>query len=52
MAIKGSRHFGWGTPVWSPDGTRLLLNVVKDGSDALLVTGIDDSVRQVMEGTR
>lgn len=41
MAIKGSRHFGWGSPVWSPDGTRLLLNVVKDGGPLLDVVLLD-----------
>jgi Tol biopolymer transport system component len=29
-----ARHFGGGSPVWSPDGAQLLLNVVKDDGPA------------------
>jgi WD40 repeat protein len=41
MTLTGARNFGWGGPVWSPDGTRLLLNVTKDGGPLLDVVLLD-----------
>jgi hypothetical protein len=36
-----SRSFGWGSPIWSPDGRQLLLNVSKNGGPLLDVLLLD-----------
>ncbi|HET9261879.1 MAG TPA: hypothetical protein VFO14_02440 [Vicinamibacterales bacterium] len=41
MRLRRSRSFGWGSPVWSPDGKQLLLNVSKDGTPLLDVVLLD-----------
>jgi hypothetical protein len=35
------KEFGWGSPVWSPNGKQLLLNVWKDGGPLLDVVQLD-----------
>jgi hypothetical protein len=39
--LGSSRNFGWGSPVWSPDSTQLLLNVSKNGGPLLDVVLLD-----------
>jgi Tol biopolymer transport system component len=36
-----ARSFGWGSPVWSPDGKQLLLNITKNDGPALEVVLLD-----------
>jgi len=35
------KEFSWGSPVWSPDGKQLLLNVMKNGGPMLDVILLD-----------
>lgn len=41
MKLGRSRNFGWGSPVWSPDGKQLLVNVSKNGGPLLDVILLD-----------
>lgn len=38
---SSSKHFGWGGPVWSPDGKQLLVNEMKDDLRTLDVVLLD-----------
>jgi WD40-like Beta Propeller Repeat len=40
-SLRGSDRFGWGSPVWSPDSSRLLANITKDDSPLLDVVEVD-----------
>ena len=42
------KEFDWGSPVWSPDSTQLLLNVTKNGGPLLDVVLVDLATRKTV----